>query len=74
MGSIDGIDDRTFSSNFTGDGIQKLRDEVEEKLKEFMGEYTDDALVVCKTLAHSHDWIDNSEIRLCFVVERMCLP
>lgn len=46
MGSIDGVDDRTFRVNdFTGDGAEKLRDRVKDKLKEFMGDYTDDTLV-----------------------------
>ncbi|XP_062115325.1 uncharacterized protein LOC133829613 [Humulus lupulus] len=45
MGSIDQVDDRTFRSNFTGDGADKLRDRVNDKLKEFMGDYTDDTLV-----------------------------
>ncbi|KAM6570603.1 hypothetical protein CsatB_018588 [Cannabis sativa] len=45
MGSIDQVDDRTFRSNFTGDGAEKLRDRVMDKLKEFMGDYTDDTLV-----------------------------
>lgn len=46
MGSIDGVDDRTFRvDDFTGDGAEKLRDRVKDKLKEFMGDYTDDTLV-----------------------------
>lgn len=43
MGSIG---DRTFKVNFTGEGAAKLRDTVRDKLKEFMGDYTDDTLVV----------------------------
>lgn len=43
MGSVD---DRTFKANFSGDGVAKLRDIVKDKLKEFMGDYTDDTLVV----------------------------
>ena len=46
MGSIDQVDDRTFRVNFTGEGAEKLRDRVNDKLKEFMGDYTDDTLVV----------------------------
>lgn len=42
MGSVD---DRTFKANFSGDGVAKLRDRVKDKLKEFMGDYTDDTLV-----------------------------
>ncbi|KAJ0095083.1 hypothetical protein Patl1_17233 [Pistacia atlantica] len=42
MGSAD---DRTFKANFSGDGVTKLRDRVKDKLKEFMGDYTDDTLV-----------------------------
>ncbi|KAL5707927.1 hypothetical protein ACHQM5_018776 [Ranunculus cassubicifolius] len=37
--------DRTFRVNFTNDGAAKLRESVREKLKEFMGDYTDDTLV-----------------------------
>ncbi|XP_010928495.1 uncharacterized protein [Elaeis guineensis] len=39
------VDDRTFKANFTTEGVSKLRDRVKEKLKEFMGDYTDDTLV-----------------------------
>ncbi|CAK9154884.1 unnamed protein product [Ilex paraguariensis] len=39
------VDDQTFRANFTGDGVAKLRERVKEKLKDFMGEYTDDTLV-----------------------------
>ncbi|KAK9189264.1 hypothetical protein WN944_020670 [Citrus x changshan-huyou] len=42
MGSVD---DRTFKVNFSADGVAKLRDRVKDKLKEFMGDYTDDTLV-----------------------------
>ncbi|KAL6129899.1 hypothetical protein ACLB2K_068281 [Fragaria x ananassa] len=45
MGSVDRADDRTFKVNLTGDSLLKLRDSVGEKLKEFMGDYTDDTLV-----------------------------
>lgn len=46
MGSVDSADDRTFRVNFTTDGASKLRDRVMDKLKEFMGDYTDETLVV----------------------------
>ncbi|KAK1552010.1 hypothetical protein Q3G72_008808 [Acer saccharum] len=42
MGSMD---DQTFKANFSGDGVLKLREKVKDKLKEFMGDYTDDTLV-----------------------------
>ncbi|KAL1539968.1 hypothetical protein AAHA92_24389 [Salvia divinorum] len=40
-----GGDDQTFRANFSSDGVSRLRGVVEEKLKEFMGDYTDDTLV-----------------------------
>ncbi|XP_057798002.1 uncharacterized protein LOC131014141 [Salvia miltiorrhiza] len=40
-----GGDDRTFRANFSSEGVSRLRGVVEEKLKEFMGDYTDDTLV-----------------------------
>ncbi len=43
---MDRLEHRTFKLNFTGDGADKLRDSVKDKLKEFMGDYTDDTLVV----------------------------
>lgn len=46
MGSVDRADDRTFKVNFSSEGAAKLKDTVKEKLKEFMGDYTDDTLVV----------------------------
>ncbi|KAK6933762.1 RNA recognition motif domain [Dillenia turbinata] len=45
MEGSDGEDDRTFRVNFSSDGVTKLRENVMEKLKEFMGDYTDDTLV-----------------------------
>lgn len=45
MGSMDRVEDLTFRVNFSGDGAAKLRDRVNDKLKEFMGDYTDDTLV-----------------------------
>uniref|UniRef100_A0A6P3ZR47 uncharacterized protein LOC107417664 n=1 Tax=Ziziphus jujuba TaxID=326968 RepID=A0A6P3ZR47_ZIZJJ len=45
MGSVDRSDDRAFRVNFTDDGAAKLRDKVMHKLKEFMGDYTDETLV-----------------------------
>ncbi|KAH6812345.1 hypothetical protein C2S51_026107 [Perilla frutescens var. frutescens] len=38
-------DDRTFRADFSSEGVSRLRDVVNEKLKEFMGDYTDDTLV-----------------------------
>ncbi|XP_019157353.1 PREDICTED: uncharacterized protein LOC109153909 [Ipomoea nil] len=38
-------DDRTFRADFSGEGVAQLREHVKEKLKEFMGDYTDDTLV-----------------------------
>lgn len=51
MGSEDRVDDRTFKVDFTGDGMAKLRERIKLKMKEFMGDYTDDTLVVRTTLA-----------------------
>ncbi|XP_059651834.1 nucleolin 1 [Cornus florida] len=45
MDGADRDDDRTFKVNFSSDGAARLRDCVKEKLKEFMGDYTDDTLV-----------------------------
>ncbi|KAK9282796.1 hypothetical protein L1049_011017 [Liquidambar formosana] len=45
MDVVDLGDDRTFRVNFSADGVGLLRDRVKEKLKEFMGDYTDDTLV-----------------------------
>lgn len=41
----DDDDDRRFRVNFSNDGAIKLKEGVREKLKEFMGDYTDDTLV-----------------------------
>lgn len=46
MGSADPVDDRTFNGNFTEEGVAKLKERVKDKLKEYMGDYTDDILVV----------------------------
>lgn len=46
MGGVDQGDDLTFKVNFSGDGVAELRHKVKDKLKEFMGDYTDDTLVV----------------------------
>ncbi|CAG7890407.1 unnamed protein product [Brassica rapa] len=43
MGS-DG-DDRTFNGDFSEEGVVKLKERVKVKLKEYMGDYTDDILV-----------------------------
>lgn len=45
MEGSDRGDDRTFRVNFTNDGATKLKESVREKLKEYMGDYTDDTLV-----------------------------
>ncbi|KAJ1409756.1 RNA-binding domain superfamily [Sesbania bispinosa] len=45
MGSGDRSEHRTFKANFTADGAAVLRERVNEKLEEFMGDYTDDTLV-----------------------------
>ena len=45
MGSSDG-DDRTFNGDFSEEGVVKLKERVKVKLKEYMGDYTDDILVV----------------------------
>ncbi|KFK38612.1 hypothetical protein AALP_AA3G136900 [Arabis alpina] len=45
MGSADSVDDRTFTGNFTEEGVAKLKEIVKDKLKEYMGDYTDDILV-----------------------------
>ncbi|XP_019443622.1 PREDICTED: uncharacterized protein LOC109347945 isoform X2 [Lupinus angustifolius] len=45
MESVDRDNDRTFKMNFSADGAAKLREIVMEKLKEFMGDYTDETLV-----------------------------
>ncbi|XP_062184873.1 uncharacterized protein LOC133888590 isoform X2 [Phragmites australis] len=36
--------ERTFKANFTGEGVALLRDCVKEKLRELMGDYSDDTL------------------------------
>lgn len=38
-------DDLTFKVNFTAEGVATLKATIEEKLKDFMGDYTDDTLV-----------------------------
>ncbi|XP_054812056.1 uncharacterized protein LOC129313138 isoform X2 [Prosopis cineraria] len=44
MGSSDRVDDRAFNANFSADGVETLKERVIDKLKEFMGEYTDETL------------------------------
>ncbi|EES10975.1 hypothetical protein SORBI_3006G116100 [Sorghum bicolor] len=41
---MDGGEDRTFKANFTGEGVTMLQDRVKEKLRELMGDYSDDTL------------------------------
>ncbi|PWA40997.1 Nucleotide-binding, alpha-beta plait [Artemisia annua] len=43
---MDSDDDLKFRIIFSGDGAGKLRERVADKLKEFMGAYTDDTLVL----------------------------
>ncbi|KAF8081553.1 hypothetical protein N665_0879s0009 [Sinapis alba] len=38
-------DDRTFNGSFSEEGVVKLKERVKVKLKEYMGDYTDDILV-----------------------------
>lgn len=45
MEGLDRGDDRSFKVNFTDHGAAELRERVREKLKEYMGDYTDDTLV-----------------------------
>lgn len=55
---MDGGEDRTFKANFTGEGVTMLQDRVKEKLRELMGDYSDDTLAVSapppSSLSHSH--------------------
>ncbi|PKA47307.1 Glycine-rich RNA-binding protein 5, mitochondrial [Apostasia shenzhenica] len=39
------VHDRNFKLNLAGEGAPMLRERIKEKLKEFMGDYTDDTLV-----------------------------
>lgn len=43
---MDGGESRTFKANFTGEGVTMLQDRVKEKLRELMGDYSDDTLAV----------------------------
>ncbi|XP_028555196.1 uncharacterized protein LOC110106244 isoform X1 [Dendrobium catenatum] len=46
MGEVERAgDDRTFRLNCAGESLAGLQERVKEKLKEFMGDYTDDTLV-----------------------------
>jgi hypothetical protein len=47
---MDGGEDRTFKANFTGEGVTMLQDRVKEKLRELMGDYSDDTLAVSAPL------------------------
>jgi len=53
MGSIDRSDNRSFQTNFTAEGIAVLKEKLNEKLKELMG---DSDLVV---RVHSHYLLDS---------------
>lgn len=55
MGSVDRDDNRIFEANFSTDGAKKLGEIVKEKLKEFMGEYSDDTFVVRFWIEYSVD-------------------
>lgn len=46
MGSSSDDDDRIFNGDFSEEGVVKLKERVKVKLKEYMGDYTDDILVV----------------------------
>lgn len=65
MGRTDRADDIPFRLDFEGDGTTKLRLRVREKLREFMGEYTDDTLVVCFLI---YEFIETwlLYVKLCF--------
>ncbi|OEL36522.1 hypothetical protein BAE44_0002459 [Dichanthelium oligosanthes] len=41
---MDGGEGLAFKANFTGEGVTMLQDRVKEKLRELMGDYSDDAL------------------------------
>jgi hypothetical protein len=43
---MDGGEGQTFNANFTGKGVILLQDRVKEKLRELMGDYSDDTLAV----------------------------
>lgn len=43
---MDGGENRGFSASFTGEGQALLKGRVKEKLKELMGDYSDDTLAV----------------------------
>lgn len=61
---MDSADDLTFRIIFSGDGAGRLRDKVKEKLKEFMGDYTDDTLVVCLVYEYSYGDITQKFVEL----------
>ncbi len=58
IGMDDDGGERTFKANFTGEGVRLLRARVKEKLRELMGDYSDDTLAVStppQTLPHPLD-------------------
>ena len=55
MGSDDRDGNTLIKANFTADGAGRLKESVMEKLKEFMGDYTDDTLVVRTKIVHLLD-------------------
>ena len=51
---MDGGEGRTFKANFTAEGVKMLQDRVKEKLRELMGDYSDDTLAVSCPPPASH--------------------
>lgn len=47
---MDESDELTFRVNFNGDRLSNLQHLIKDKLKDFMGDYTDDTLVVCSAV------------------------
>lgn len=41
-----GFDDRAFDGSFSSEGLGRLRGLLDQKLRQFMGDYSDDTLVV----------------------------
>lgn len=46
MGSVDRSNDQIFKVNFTDEGAAVLKERLNEKLKEFLGDDSDEILVV----------------------------
>jgi len=49
---MDGGEGRTFKANFTAEGVKMLQDRAKEKLRELMGDYSDDTLAVSGPAPH----------------------